>query len=1093
MEYNKIVDGEKLSREKFRTPSEEFGIMPFWFWNGEMDYDEMEYQLKEYKAKGIPGIFIHGRFGILHYMGYLSEDWFDRVKFTVEKAREIGLQVWVYDEYNWPSGTAGNQVQKADPDLTQRYLELIEVDIPGQFFTFLEGTDSRYHDMEQSEPIYACAILVDDLKNGRPNFVDLMPSLSFDKVITWEAPKGPWKLFYFIERKASWYIDALNEESTKKFLELTHEKYKKCMGGSFKGNIKGFYTDEPAMHYFETGRDNFIIPWSKKMFKIFRNANGYDLKPHLAKLFYDIGEDTAKVRYDFWSALTKQYEKTYYKQISDWCKKNDVLFTGHLLYEEWLRKHARTGGNLFHYLKYFDIVGVDHLYPRIGTREMPDEHVALKIASSAAHQFGSVRLICESLGGSYWDVTMERMKWIADWEYVLGVNLFNPHGFHYSIEGERKRDWPPSQFYHHTWWKYYRFFNDYVTRMGYILSGGKHVAKIAMLYPINSIWTNYTPQARNPIGDTIEFDFDFMTDTLLRLHTDFDYIDEDVLKNAAIRDGKICVRDEEYELLILPPVTHLKESTLKFMEEFYRAGGKLIGDTLLPFECVEGDGENFSKRVADLFGRSPEELKKGFINGEKEDCGIKVSVNEEGGKAVLIEGPGLHAYKPVGLLKSAVLECIKPEIEIDSDEVFYLHRVKDGKDFFFIVNPVEDGREINVTVSAKGRPELWKLENGEMEKLNAFRRKGDRVSFKLIMQPYGSALVTFEDREDGVYVEDTNVFVSDISDGRVTAYGRVEDEAFAAINRRGEVEKVRLPAKKPLERLCFKDHWRFRTNLPNNFIIGDFKFAMDEDDGGEAGGFFREDFDDSGWLDFKMGAWEMQLPEERDSKTYPVIVWYRAGFEARYVPGDIKLLIDGFKGNSHEIYINNARVTERPARSYLDAEIKQLPIKDYVREGKNTLAIKMSVAGKTDGLLDLLKITGSFELKKEASSKGDSYVMVRPEDRKAAGSWTKQGYPFFSGTGEYSQTIRVDRAYLGKALRLHISCGKDIAEVLVNGKPAGLRLWCPYELDITPFIKEGENTVAIRITNTLINILEAVEQDSGLFDAYILPYDKYEF
>ena len=35
--HNKLTDGEPLAREKFFSPAREFGIMPFWFWNGEMD------------------------------------------------------------------------------------------------------------------------------------------------------------------------------------------------------------------------------------------------------------------------------------------------------------------------------------------------------------------------------------------------------------------------------------------------------------------------------------------------------------------------------------------------------------------------------------------------------------------------------------------------------------------------------------------------------------------------------------------------------------------------------------------------------------------------------------------------------------------------------------------------------------------------------------------------------------------------------------------------------------------------------------------------------------------------------------------------
>ena len=52
MEENILVTGEPLSKGKFKTPSKEFGIMPFWFWNGEMSYDEIAYQIREYKAKG---------------------------------------------------------------------------------------------------------------------------------------------------------------------------------------------------------------------------------------------------------------------------------------------------------------------------------------------------------------------------------------------------------------------------------------------------------------------------------------------------------------------------------------------------------------------------------------------------------------------------------------------------------------------------------------------------------------------------------------------------------------------------------------------------------------------------------------------------------------------------------------------------------------------------------------------------------------------------------------------------------------------------------------------------------------------------------
>ena len=495
------LEGVPLTRANFTDPPREMGILPFWFWNGAMDEQEMEWQLKEYKSKGIPGIFNHGRFGLK--VPYVSDAWFEKVKIAVAKAREIGIDAWVYDEMNWPSGTAERKVPKQFPHLTQKYLELVALNVDGPLFTFLEATDNRYVNTGDSYPIAAFGCTEEEYQGEIKHPIDLTPNLSFERVIPWEAPAGKWRLLYFLEKEVPYYIDTLNPESTNRFIELTYERYKQAVGADFGSVVPGFYTDEPAMHYYHVGIDNFVIPWTGQMFKIFRQRRGYDLRPWLPALYANMGPRTAGIRYDFWRTLTEQYAETYYKRLHDWCEENGLIFTGHLLFEEWIRLHARCEGNLFKYLQHMHLIGVDHLYPKVGTREEPDQHVALKIASSAAHHFGSTRLLCESMGGSYWDCTLHRMKWIANWEYVLGVNLFNNHGYHYSIEGERKRDWPPSQFYHHTWWDYYPQFTTYMARISHLLSGGSHVAKLLVLYPLTSIWANYVPQQRDAVGNVL--------------------------------------------------------------------------------------------------------------------------------------------------------------------------------------------------------------------------------------------------------------------------------------------------------------------------------------------------------------------------------------------------------------------------------------------------------------------------------------------------------------------------------------------------------------------------------------------------------------
>ncbi|HJD24694.1 MAG TPA: hypothetical protein H9694_11220 [Firmicutes bacterium] len=1084
MDYNKLTDGEALSVEKFKNPSPEFGIMPFWFWNGEMSYDEMEYQLRELHDKGIPGIHIHARFGINDYCPYMGEDWLDRVEFTIRKAQELGMQVWIYDEYNWPSGTCNKEVMKRDPDLTEVYLEMVDNYIPGQYFMFMEGTDSRYNDLEESEPIYACAMKIEDMENQKFEYIDLMPTLSFDKVISWEAPKGPWKLCYFIERKASWYCDVLNPEATEKFLEYTHERYKQRIGASFSKDVKGFFTDEPAMLYFESAGQNKILPWSKQMFKIFKEYNGYDLRKHLPKLFFDLGGDTEQVRYDFWSCLSKQYEKAYYKQIADWCEKNDTKFTGHLLYEESLRQHARTGGNLFHMLRHMDMTGVDHLYPRIGTREMPNEHVALKIASSAAHQNGSVRLICESMGGSYWDCTMERMKWIADWEYILGVNIFTPHGFHYSIEGERKRDWPPSQFYHHTWWKQYKLFNDYMTRLGYLVTSGYHVAKVAILYPMNSIWANYMPQTPTKISDTIENDWNYMTDRLLRLHIDFDYIDEDVLLDCTIEDGKLCIKDEKYEMLMLPPVTHIKASTMDVLEKFYAAGGKVGGDALLPYKTVEGDAGDLCGRMEKLFGANPVALRDAFLAKDEKGQELLVSENENGGKAVFVTGQGFNANDGLEMLQKTMLTCVTPEIRIDNDEVFYLHRVKDGQDFFFLSNPVAQGAEITVTLKGEVQPQLWNLENGEISDVLVYTVENGETTFKLTMQPYGSHMVSFTSGPAAVHAVASDLTLTEAGD-TFKGYARLEKDGKVVLSN-GKTLDVK--AQKPLPELRFADTWSFAVNAPNALLTDRWKMRIDDGTPVDVAALGAPDYDFTGWFDMRMGAWELQLPEERDEAVYPVDLWYVTHFEAEYLPDDLRLMIDGFKGLGYELYINGKRMTETPVRSFIDAEIKEVPLKGYAVEGVNTVVVKLTVHKKSDGMIDLLKIIGDFGVKEQDGRE----IIAAPVRTVKTGDWVPQGLPYFSGTGSYTQTIDVPAEYIGKRLVARASLGTDVLEVLVNGKMVGTCLWNPYELDISDYVVEGKNEITFNVVNTVMNLLEGTRNKSGLFDAAIAAYDRYE-
>jgi hypothetical protein len=76
---------------------------------------------------------------------------------------------------------------------------------------------------------------------------------------------------------------------------------------------------------------------------------------------------------------------------------------------------------------------------------------------------------------------------------------------------------------------------------------------------------------------------------------------------------------------------------------------------------------------------------------------------------------------------------------------------------------------------------------------------------------------------------------------------------------------------------------------------------------------------------------------------------------------------------------------------------------------------------------------------------------------------------YFSGTAVYQNNIKIDNLPSGKKVYLDLGKVSVIAKVKVNGKYAGGAWTAPYRVDITDFVKKGENAIEIEVSNTWIN------------------------
>jgi len=86
------------------------------------------------------------------------------------------------------------------------------------------------------------------------------------------------------------------------------------------------------------------------------------------------------------------------------------------------------------------------------------------------------------------------------------------------------------------------------------------------------------------------------------------------------------------------------------------------------------------------------------------------------------------------------------------------------------------------------------------------------------------------------------------------------------------------------------------------------------------------------------------------------------------------------------------------------------------------------------------------------------------------GVW-EQLKPGYDGVGWYKRIIKIEKNRLNKVVRIEFKAANYFAEVYINGKFAGSHEggYTPFIFDISGLIREGENTVTVRVINPPIN------------------------
>jgi len=421
-------------------PSGEFTPIPFWFFNDRPDREIIRRQLEDYVEKGVEGIVLHPRIGIPKEIPYLSEPYFQVVRYVVCTARQLGMKIVLYDEGMYPSGSAHGLVVAENADYASRGITLSDSGEGGQVIT--RFTDGQY--------------LVYGFTGGTI------------RGIHYGEDDG--------EAGAPKSADILNPEAVDAFIRLTHERYYQELKEYFGDTVIAFFTDEPC----PLGRNAAgFREWSAGMEKEILAGKG-NLE-ELRGLFR--GEENRTTRI-YHKLIKKHLREVYYARLSGWCDAHGISLMGH-----------PEASNDVEEEFYFHIPGQDLIMRRVapesgGIREF--DSVQAKLPADIARYLGRRRNANECFGvcnhkNIPWYFRGYDMKWYINWLGIRGVNLFVPHAFYYSVAGPRKEERPPDVGPHNIWWPYYRLFSDYMKRISYLMTDSVSLARVAVLCDNNRV------------------------------------------------------------------------------------------------------------------------------------------------------------------------------------------------------------------------------------------------------------------------------------------------------------------------------------------------------------------------------------------------------------------------------------------------------------------------------------------------------------------------------------------------------------------------------------------------------------------------------
>ncbi len=689
----------------FSDPPKEYSATAFWFWYGTLEKDKLEEQITEMVDKGIYGAFMHARAYLK--TPYLEQEWWDAVKICVDKSKELGLSAWLYDEYAWPSGTAGSTFEYGYQSPSRILNGKSENMAKGLVFKriVIASSEALYEEIEEDTNLKLLGIYYKVDNNDDIKYMMFSTVEEVDRTILMEAIDNRREIVLCYMQTFPKAVDYLNKKTIKEFINATHERYKEHFNTEFGGVIPGIFFDEIYMASSE-------YAWTEELPDVFNRQWGYNIMEKLPLLLED---NTAgkSLRLDYYRVVASMYEEAFFKQIANWCKTNNLMLTGHT--EEELANHPRRQGDYFRTMRHLQIPGADcHDYRYSMPRKISIQEP--KYSVSVARAYGQKRALSEALGGAGWGCSLQEYRRGIHTLAAMGINLFCLHGFYYECDHQGSQaDWPASFFYQNPYWKYFKIFSDEIRRISLVNSIGEPVVENVLFYPIADLQSNMVGGKLHDANRALEASFHRVLYNMVNNQADIDFIDEDTILASDIEGGFLLSGGRRIRNIFINEDAMMSEALKDKLHSFESKGGHI-----LYYQWKEN-----SSYI------DPDDIYHKYLEMQRPD--IKI-------------------------------------IGGDSDEIYTNHRIVDNTHLYFVTNSDDRPKKLEIAFRCTGRVSKWYPESGASEFIDSVE-DGEYTIISLSLKEDEAVYIMFEPtKETNLKPDDIETKLPRIKEDRKSKY-----------------------------------------------------------------------------------------------------------------------------------------------------------------------------------------------------------------------------------------------------------------------------------------------------------------------------------